>query len=281
MLATVLTGGNYTLQQIQFSVSPTPPANWQEWSTPVYFASATDPIYTYSCYEPWGTCENQSVKVPIPTGALPEGTSDGHMAVLYKGVEYDGWLVPIPNGKGGPLSIGWGGNGPTSGTSATGYNMQADAAGFALTLGMVTPEEMLAGSINHAVAIGTPAENGHVAPAVGDDGSNQVPGAPPIGAHVWLSTSDAAINASGASPWAIPVLHALHQYGAYIKDRCTQCILGGLQVENAVSYTALGLHNPWSDVASKYNLTPDSSGFVRAYINTGTIDLSKSLEIIH
>jgi hypothetical protein len=243
-----------------------------DWGRPVYFAKSTDPMYTIHCTEPWGTCGTEGASVHIPSYALPENTSDAHMVIVDGGTEYDFWGSAKPSGSGGSLTIAWGGKGNVNGN---GYGMGSTAAGFAGSMGLVRPEELIARNISHALFLITPCENGHVAPATADDGPGAgVSGCPPLGSHIWLSSTPAQIAASGASPAMQTIMLALHTYGGYLGDRCTSCSLE-LSPVSALTFTQPGYQDLWAYVGG-----PTSAGIDRLSTSTGSIDLQSALVII-
>src|SRR4051794_25780352 len=53
-----------------------------DWNHPVYYSSASDPVFTVHCTEDWGTCEVEGLKVHVPDAARAASSSDAHMAVV-------------------------------------------------------------------------------------------------------------------------------------------------------------------------------------------------------
>jgi hypothetical protein len=66
----------------------------QSWMFPVYVSAATDRVKTFTCTK-WGACNANGMQVHVPSGALPEAQSDGHIAILdtSQNMEFDGWAV--------------------------------------------------------------------------------------------------------------------------------------------------------------------------------------------
>lgn len=194
-------------------------ANNNSWGIPVYQASPDSPEYTvgceyYDCWVPFGP-------IHIPADAQPNWGSDGHMVVMQPdGSEMDMWIAQR-------TSDGW-----TSGsrweTSAYGSAANctrvhgcggADVAGFALAAGLIRPEEIAQGHIDHALAITTPdTRAGYIAcPATNTDGRHDDPNALPIGAHVQLDPS-IDVSKLHLPRWEKVIAVALQQYGAYVID---------------------------------------------------------------
>jgi len=286
-LVTRVIADAHTLGKLQFSTNTSGPTDGL---VPIYVAHASDPEYVIHCRY-YSACPLEGAHVHIPAAARPEGnlgftsftdtgSDDQHIAVrdVDAHVEADLWLSPQPSGTGGPLDIGYGG---LFAFDSGGYNHGgATAAGFALTQGRVRAVDLLAGHIPYALFMVTPCENGHVAPAVGDDGGKDV-GCPPIGARLWLDSSDADVASSGASPDGQTIMRALHEYGGYIGDRCSSCALTPA-LEGGLSYTALGLANPWAAIAAHYPSEAPSGarGEYHILINTGSLDLTQHLHVI-
>lgn len=277
---------------MQFSTATSGPTDQD---VPVYTSHNSDVHYTIHCMY-YSNCPLEGHDVAIPKGALPAGnlgytsfTDDGHddqhMAIrnLDTQVETDMWLTPQPNNTGGTLNIGYGGSFPfSSGGIGQGG---ATAAGFALSQGLVRPVDLVAGHIPTALFLVTPCENGHIAPATGNDNVTANPNCPPIGAHVWLDSTPSEISASGASPDFKVILNAMHEYGGFIGDQCSSCMLG-VSLEGGLAYTAFGKQNPWAQIAAMHpgeTMSAPAGGVAQYHISisTGNIDLSVHLHVIN
>ncbi len=290
MLSTAAYGTDfYSLGQVQISTHPLAdgPTDGQ---TTTYLAHGNDPAYVIHCRY-FSNCPLEGHTVHIPIGALPSGNlgtpvfmddghDDQHMAIRNDDTqeEADLWLAPTPNGQGGPLDIGYGGLFPyTSGGAGQGG---ATAAGFALSQGHIRPIDLLAGRIPYAIFMSTPCENGHVAPAIGDDNEHTA-GCPPIGSHLWLDSTPDEIAASGANRYWQVVMNGLHEFGGYIGDHASTNL--SVAPEGGLADQAFGLPNPWASIiASDFpNETPSGSrGEYHLSIRTGNIDLQKHLHVI-
>ena len=284
MLASVVTKTSLGLLQFSTAAAGNPSDN----DVPIYIARATDPHYTIHCMA-YANCPIEGHDVAIPKGARPssnlgyttfrdDGIHDQHMAIrnLDTGREDDLWLAPQPNDTGGTLNVGYGGSYDfsSSGVGRAG----ATAAGFALSNGRVRAVDLLAGRIPYALALVTPCENGHVLPAVGGDGATTA-GCPPLGAHVWLDSNSAEIAGSGAPSDFQVILRAMNEFGGYIVDRCTQCMLG-VTLEGGLGYTSFGSASPWQAIASLHPGATSSSGAYHIPVSSGSIDLSTHLHVL-
>jgi hypothetical protein len=194
-------------------------SNDNAWGIPIVSADAQSTGYNVGCLYYW--CEDQFGALRIPASAQPNAGSDGHLAVLQPdGSELDMW---IGQRSGSSWSAGerW-----LASTSGSGVNCTrawgcgaADAAGFALAAGVLRPEEIAQGHIDHALLITTPdTRHGYIAcPAISGDGHNGASSALPIGAHVQL---DPSINVAALPipAWQKVIAVALQRYGAYVGD---------------------------------------------------------------
>jgi hypothetical protein len=194
-------------------------SNDDTWGIPIAYADPQSERSTVRCTV-YG-CSLRVGPARIPTGAEPNAGSDHHLVVLQPdGGELDLWLGQ-KNGEAwsaGSLSLesasGLAAN--CSGTSRCGG---ADAAYLALGAGVIRPEEIAQGHIDHALAIAVPnTRAGYVAcPAGHGDGQHDDPNALPIGAHVQL---DPAVEVARLPipTWQKVIAVALQRYGAYVVD---------------------------------------------------------------
>jgi hypothetical protein len=194
-------------------------ANGAEWGIPIVNAAPQSNSYDVGCeYEGCGT---DLGAVHIPAGAQPNTGSDGHLIVLQpNGQELDLWAGEHTSG-GWTAGSRWlsSADGPAANCTTWHACGGADAASFALGAGVVRPEEIAQGHIDHALAITTPdTRAGFIAcPATNSDGKHDDPNAMPIGAHVQL---DPGIDVSSLQipAWQKVIAVALQKYGAYVVD---------------------------------------------------------------
>jgi hypothetical protein len=194
-------------------------ADSDAWGIPIVSADTQSRSYDVGCmYE---GCWHHFGAVHVPTMAKPSTGSDGHLAVLEpNGAEMDMWMAQN-TGSGWTAGSRWLGSATGPAVDCTSYNgcTGADAANFELAAGIVRPEEIAQGHIDHALIITTPyTRSGSTAcPAEGSDGRNASPNALPMGAHVQL---DPSINVAALNipAWQKVIAVALQQYGAYVGD---------------------------------------------------------------
>ncbi len=122
-----------------------------DYGHPVYFSQPSDPLYALHPTEHWGHNTIAGTRIRVPSGARPAGGSDGHMTVVTPdGWEYDFWRAQRPPPGGGTLTFAWGGRVRIAGDGLGG---SATAAHFAALAGVIRPEELAAGRIDHALFI--------------------------------------------------------------------------------------------------------------------------------
>jgi hypothetical protein len=186
--------------------------------------------------------------VPIPAGAVPTPDSDATLIVLDKssGCEYDIGGNTVKNTDGTwtahfAATLMWTGNGIYPG----GESPRAGGVGNAA--GVIRPEEMAAGQIDHALAFVMQhgKSGGPVSPATASDGWSTNAGAVPEGAHVQLDPS-LNLDSLGLTPWQKTVARALQVYGMYNID--TGGVLG-LQAQSTLSTSQ---PYPWGVVDYAY-----------------------------
>jgi hypothetical protein len=211
-----------------------------DYSHPLYYATAGDPVFTLHCYESsWGTCPIEGHRIRIPDAARPAAGDDAHMAVIdyASGWEYDLYKVRSKPAGGGVLEFRWGGRTRLDGD---GLGTNATAAHFALSAGIIRPEEIAAGRIDHALFMVVKCTGGTVYPAGGGGSGCADPrNAPAGGMRFQLNYSPAEIDALRVPAWKKTILHALATYGAYIGDT------GGagfnFQFQSGSTYTSFGV----------------------------------------
>lgn len=215
----------------------------KRWSVPVYYAGTNTKRYNVRMTESALT----AYRVPIPANARPsapfppEEDTDGAMVVFdpNTGCEYDFWEAARQSDG------SWTARGVSRIETNSGgiYRRGASArgSGFALGAGLIRPEELKAGAINHALAFSLPSDyvkgGGPVRPASESDGASTLDGALPEGARVQL---DPSFDVSTLRyRWQQTIARALQRYGMYLGDRGGGGV--GLVAQNPQSYA----HNPY------------------------------------
>lgn len=272
-----------------------------DYTIPFYYSLPSDPAYTIHCHfngppPNWGNCPLEKMSIHIPVYAQPENSghaqfpwsTDHHLAVIDAaiGTEYDIWGTAQPNGKGGKLTIGWGGLGPIT---SQGINIfGATQSQFALTIGIVRSADINAGIIPHALQMAIPCASGMgVYPAAVNSDElcpKKTVASPYYGMRVQLNLSDDEINALDAPAYAKTVFLALAHYGAFVSDTGTGDSME-FQTESGLTYTRLGLADPWVALAQQYGIQPDAplSNPYSAYLfplTANGVNITKYLRVI-
>jgi hypothetical protein len=235
--------------------------NNTDWGIAFVVGSPTDPAYNVTCtiYCDQGT----SFSIHIPAGTQPSVGSDHHLVVRNGDTEYDMWVASY-NARDNT----WSAN-AVNYTSITGWGAEctpgqhcnsAVAAGFAGMGGVIRPEEIQQGHIDHALSLVIPgAKAGYIAcPATHTDGNKTEPYAIPEGALLQLGPSF-DVDAQSWLPWQKMVAKAMQIYGAYVSDQGENLAWYGQMDQNAgnVSWSSAGVDNttqrsfsafPWSSV---------------------------------
>jgi hypothetical protein len=168
---------------------------------------------------------------------------------LATNCEYDFWGA----GKAadGTWSASWANATMLSSDGIYDGGWSARAAGFANGLGLIRPEELSAGHIDHALVFGFPdaKSGGPVWPATHSDGKSTKAGAIPEGARVQLDPS-LNLDSLGLSPWQRIVAQALQTYGMFLADS------GGTTSLYAVNTQSVSVGYPWG--IETYPMLPTS-----------------------
>ena len=191
------------------------------YARPLAYANPASPLYAVGCSK--YDCQT-AVSFRIPLYATPSTGADHHLVVInaITGQELDLWLASHD-----PDSGTWtaGGryltdpSGRGSICAAPQHCQGAVASGFAAFGGIIRPEEIAQGHIDHALFFTTPyTRAGFIAcPATHTDGQQNDPAAIPEGGRIQL---DPAFNVDAQSwpRWEKVLAHALQTYGAYLGD---------------------------------------------------------------
>jgi hypothetical protein len=231
-----------------------PVITWKRYGVPIYDAAAGTPRASVKCLR-YGCANLWLRNVPLPRGMYPAGGSDAQLTVLdadpsspTHGCMYDFWKAgkkadgsfdySAPRGgfiqRESITESGWVDGSTTRGSSAA--NMA----------GMITPAELQAGAIDHAlgfnVYLARDARRRSWLPSHQSDGSNRSPDAIPEGARIRLNPR---YDASRLPAWQQTIATALKTYGAFVVDQ------GGNEFE-AIDNSHGGR---WSDIPYPWGTT--------------------------
>jgi hypothetical protein len=177
-------------------------------------ASHADPRYTVRCVIYACPSINRFGRVAIPRGTLPDPGTDGHLVIFdaARQLEWDFWISHCPD------NCSEAGAGSVLSTAKLNPHGASNASGFPGLAGIVHPEEVIRGHIDHPLVFAMPGvRRGFVCPASMGAGTNDDPLALPEGTLMQL---DPALDVSklGLPRWQRVIAHALQRYGMYLKD---------------------------------------------------------------
>jgi hypothetical protein len=196
------------------------------WGIPLAYADPQSELYDVGCT--MFNCQTDGTS-RIPRYAQPNTGWDGHLAVFDQatGKELDMW-----QGVYDPATDTWSASGRTVTTADWGAACAlgvrcgggGTAAGFLEFGGVIRPEEILQGHIDHALTLSTPyvRANYIACPATNYWASQgpmyfDDPSAIPLGAHVQLDPHF-NVDAQSWPEYEKIVARALQRYGAYLTD---------------------------------------------------------------
>lgn len=204
----------------------------RSWTTPIYSADATTPLRDISLSASWAPASVLH-DVPIPDGALADPQDDGNISIIDRGrgCEWDMWQVKRDDNGGWHAT--WANAISTSGDGIFPNGLSSRGSGFALSQGVIWPDEITAGRIDHVLIFSYPftSSAGSVGWATETDGWSDRPDALPEGARLRLSPS-VDVEALSLPEWQKTIARAMQEYGLLLVDDG-----GGVQL--------YGVH-PWS-----------------------------------
>jgi hypothetical protein len=205
----------------------------RDWGVAVSETHADDASFSVPCTR-YSNCTLGALGAfQIPTTATPDPSADGYLAVVDPGSQHE-WDMWQASHSGSAWSASAGAALSTSGNgTAPAGTASGDAANFPLLAGIVRPEEIAQGHIDHALVFGMPdvSDLGHACPATHNDGSSSDPNALMEGAHLQLDPS-VNVDALKIPAWEKTIAHALQTYGMYLRDQGGSFVI---YAENPVS----------------------------------------------
>ena len=213
----------------------------KQWTWSVYEADRSTPRFNVWLRASWAPAR-LLVGVPIPANAVPDPAGDGHLAVIDRtsGCEYDFWQAV--HSADGSWSAAWANALDTGGSGWFAQGLSARGSGAAGLGGLIRPEEIAAGRIDHALSFSFnyAKAGGPVAPATESDGTSTLPGAIPEGARLQLDPA-MDLEALGLKPYELAIARALQTYGMVLVD-----VGGGVTLE-AQNPLSTSTPYPWLD----------------------------------
>jgi hypothetical protein len=197
------------------------------WSVPVYEAPAGTPLQQVCDSNYYRGCE----MVPIPSNFIPSPDGDAKSVIIDRSVNppraWSFWLMTPGDGSNGQWTVGRGAYGwaniSTGGDGIRNYDggeWGGRVSSWNYYAGLIRPEEIRAGRINHALHFNVPtsiAARTHVWPARGGDGQSYDPNAIPVGSWIQLDPS-IDVNTLNLSPSGKILARAMQEYGMWIGD---------------------------------------------------------------
>ncbi|MDQ6777644.1 MAG: hypothetical protein M3071_15850 [Actinomycetota bacterium] len=235
-------------------------------SRPVYFATSADPLFTVNCTHLYGATSCQGtdgvntsgIQIHAPAHLLPSANGDAHLTVVETdtGDYYDFSKASV---SGQTIKAGVGSHSNVNTGNGTG--LHADASNTALLAGLLRPQELLSGHIDHALQLDAPCTaKSYAYPATASNGeycgqhwSETLTGAPPLGGMMKLNMTDAEIAGSGAPAWEQTVMTALAHYGGIFVDTNGTTRDDAIHIfqQDPRSWTSVGAPDQWQQVISQ------------------------------
>jgi hypothetical protein len=174
---------------------------------------------------------NATAMVPMPAGAAPDPQSDHHLLIVDRSTntEYGMWDTANTAGAwtcglGALLDLSGSGVRPLAKDANPWWEAHGPrACGFGLSAGLIRPEEIQAGRIDHALVVAYPHIRAgmYVAPASTSQAANgqgaQKDRGVPCGGRIQFDPS-IDVTTLGVSKAGQTILRALQVYGAYVGD---------------------------------------------------------------
>lgn len=206
-----------------------------EWTTTVFFADETTVHQEVSLRKNLWQRYDYLLNVPIPEGTISDPENDGHLTIidLEEGFVYEFWQGDVS--KNG-VKASWGNRISLGSDGIYPYGMSARGSGFSLIAGVIWPEELEAGIIEHALTLSIPntRKTYPVYPATETDGRVSGPSSIPEGARVRLDP-DLDLSLYNLTDYERIICECLQTYGAFITDTSSSI---EFEAVNPLSYSS-------------------------------------------
>ena len=227
-----------------------PVISLRRYSVPIFVADDTTQRFSITPTAPYTPAGTRLEGVPVPGNAAADPAEDGHLAVLDRSSRcvYE-FFRAKPEGAG--WTADWVNATPSDGTGIYPDGLGTRASGFSITAGLIWPDELRSGQIDHALVFAYPftKKGGYVAPATRTDGLTTQAGALPIGSRLRLDpTLD--LTTLNLTPQEYTVARALQTYGMFLADTSGGLTLYGVQPLSfaADPYQSFWSEGPWASI---------------------------------
>jgi hypothetical protein len=225
----------------------------RRWTVPVYVADASDPRTTVDLTTNWIHGAGSLKDVPLPAEAQPDPEADAHVSIVDpdRGCVYD--LFGATR-TGDSMTARLANATPIDSTGTYVDGLGSRASGFSAAAGLIWPEEIEAGVIDHALIFAYPhtRAGAFVTPATKTDGTTTTSSALPMGARVRLDPS-LDLSSLGLNRTERIIATALQRYGMVLADTS-----GGFTL-----YAAHGSALPSDPYAQLFGTTSDWASLAR------------------
>ena len=188
------------------------------WGVSVAEVRPSDPTFNVPCTR--YTCTLSAFGAfQIPLTAQPDPSNDGHLAVYDPATQREWGMWQAKRGDGSWSASAGAAVSMTGDGVAPSRTQSGNAANFPMLGGIIRPEEILQGHIDHALVFMMPGvgEGRPVCPATHNAGSATDPDALREGQKVQLDPS-VNVDALNIPAWQKTIARAMQQYGMYLRD---------------------------------------------------------------
>jgi len=227
------------------------------YSIPFYWADASTPrvqVLADIGGEGWTGSNgfNATASMPIPAGAMADPQSDHHILVVDRAANMEWGCWAMNDGSGGyhaglcaTADLAGTGVRPIAATANPWYVAHgARACGYPLIAGLIRPEEIEAGRIDHALVIAYPhIRSRYYTPPASTAQATTTDAIStrgiPCGGRIQFDP-DVSLASLGLSAAGVTIMRALQEYGAYVGDYSGAISLYADNSPDARAYWATG-----------------------------------------
>jgi hypothetical protein len=208
------------LEAMGYTGAMGPWINFDHYSTPVYRVGSNTPTVRVTLDTDYPSLQTDFAAVPIPAGARQADGTDGSLTVYQRSTDtlWEFWLA---RRDADGWHARWGGK-MTHVSTNRGYfpnPLGATATSLPLLGGLMTIDELQAGKVDHALALGIPNTDANTVtwPAQRGDGRRTGATAIPEGTHFRIDPS-VDLSQLGLSKTGLAIAKAVQRYGMVVRD---------------------------------------------------------------